>query len=173
MTSSLHHAGFAEGTSGLIAAAGSVVVMAVRITLGAWSDRTPRDAFPLVATMMMLGALGFGVMSSQGRAPLLAGGLVAYAAGWGWPGLFNLAIAQANPSGPAAASGVTQTGTYLGVATGPLLFGWLAEHVGYGAAFVSAAAGAALGAVCIVVGRRRVVPVAAAASPDSWSVPRA
>ncbi len=160
MTSSLHRAGFAEGNAGLLAALGSLIVIAVRLTLGARADRTGTEPFPMVASMMLVGAIGFAVMSTIRPVPLLLGGLVGYAAGWGWPGLFNLGIAQANPNGPAAASGVTQTGTYLGAAAGPFLFGSLAEHVSYHAAFVAASISALVGGICIVVGRRRVIAIA-------------
>lgn len=167
MTSSLHRAGFGEGSSGLLAALGSLIVIVVRVALGARADRVRNDSFPLVAAMMFIGAAGFATMSALRTVPLLIGGVVAYAAGWGWPGLFNLAIAQANPNGPAAASGVTQTGTYIGAAAGPFLFGALAEHVSYHVAFVSAAISALLGALCITVGRRRVIAVAARVGVDA------
>ena len=78
-----------------------------------------------------------------------------------------ISIAQANPSGPAAASGVTQTGTYIGAAAGPFLFGTLAEHVSYHVAFASAAISALLGALCITVGRRRVIAVAPRVAIDA------
>lgn len=159
MTSSLHRSGFSEGNSGLLAACGSVLVMTVRMILGARSDRTARSQFPVVAGLLAVGAIGFTVMSGMSRWALLGGGLLAYAFGWGWPGLFNLSIARANPNGPAAASGVTQTGTYLGVAVGPFLFGWIAEHIGYGSAYLAAAASGLAGAACVVVGARRIIPL--------------
>ena len=40
-----------------------------------------------------------------------------FATGWAWPGLFNLAVVQARADRPGAATGVTQTGTYLGAVT--------------------------------------------------------
>ena len=49
---------------------------------------------------------------------------------------------------------MTQTGTYLGVAVGPFVFGVLAEHVSYSAAWNVAAAAAVLAAACIAVGDR-------------------
>ena len=55
-------------------------------------------------------------------------GPLAFATGWAWPGLFNLAVVRVNPSAPGAATGITQTGTYLGAVVGPVLFGVVAEH---------------------------------------------
>ncbi|MGE0511688.1 MAG: MFS transporter [Acidimicrobiia bacterium] len=153
-TSALDEAGISEGTAGLLASIGSLLVMTIRLWLGAWSDRTARSHVPVVGAMVLVGALGWAVMGIMTPVALVAGGLLAYVFGWGWPGLFNLAIARANPSAPAAASGVTQTGTYLGVAIGPFVFGVLAEHLSYSVAWNVAAGSAVLAAVCIAVGDR-------------------
>ena len=163
--SALAEAGVDEGAAGLLASVGSILVMTVRLLLGAWSDRTPRSHVPVVGGMVLVGALGWLVMSLMTPAALIAGGLLAYVFGWGWPGLFNLAIARANPSAPAAASGVTQTGTYLGVAIGPFIFGLLAEHVGYGAAWTFAAFAAVVAAGFIAVGARIDTPAARSTVP--------
>jgi MFS family permease len=152
--SALDEAGISEGRAGLLASVGSLLVVTVRLWLGAWSDRTARSHVPVVGAMVLVGALGWAVMGIMTPVALVAGGVLAYGFGWGWPGLFNLAIARANPSAPAAASGVTQTGTYLGVAVGPFVFGVLAEHVSYSAAWNVAAASAVLAAACIAVGNR-------------------
>ena len=71
---------------------------------------------------------------------MLAGVPLAFGAGWAWPGLFNLAVVLANPASPGAATGITQTGTYMGAVLGPLLFGFLAEHLSFGWSWVVAAA---------------------------------
>lgn len=152
--SAFTEAGFSEGAAGLAASAGSALVVIVRLRLGLWSDRTIRPHLPVIGAMAFVGALGWAVMAVMTPIALVAGGLLAYGVGWGWAGLFNVAIARANPNAPAAASGVTQTGTYLGVAVGPFVFGLLAEHVGYPAAWSFAATSAALAAVTITLGAR-------------------
>jgi MFS family permease len=154
-TSAFEAASFSEAGAGLLAAAGSLLVIAVRLWLGAWADRRDRhDLLPTVVALVLVGAAGWLAMATMRPVTLLAGAALAYSCGWGWPGLFNLAVAQANPRAPAAASGVTQTGTYLGVAAGPFVFGTLAEHAGYGWAWLFAASGAVASGVCLSAGRR-------------------
>ena len=152
--SAFTEAGFGEGAAGLATSIGSALVVLVRLRLGVWSDRTVRAHLPVVGAMVLIGALGWAVMAAMTPAALIVGGLLAYTFGWGWAGLFNVAIARANPNAPAAASGVTQTGTYLGVAIGPFVFGLLAEHVGYDVAWTFAAGAAVLAAMTISFGAR-------------------
>ncbi len=75
----------------------------------------------------------------------------------GWPGLFNLAVVRQHPDAAATASGITQTGTYLGAVVGPVLFGALVERASYRAAWLSAGALAAAGAGAMVMGRRMLL----------------
>ena len=91
----------------------------------------------------------------RGRAagPHPGGPALAFGAGWAWPGLFNLAIVLANPASPAAATGVTQTGTYLGAVAGPLLFGFVAEHLSYGWSWTLAAVMSWMAAAAVWAGR--------------------
>ena len=73
--------------------------------------------------------------------PLFVGGaLAAFTLGWGWPGLFNLAVVDSNRAAPGSATGVSQTGIYVGAAAGPALFGALAAGAGYSTAWLVVAA---------------------------------
>ena len=63
---------------------------------------------------------------------------MAFSLGWGWPGLFNLAVVDHNRDAPAAATGVTQTGIYVGAAAGPAAFGLVSTELGYSAAWAMA-----------------------------------
>jgi predicted MFS family arabinose efflux permease len=74
----------------------------------------------------------------------VAGAFVAFALGWGWPGLFNLAVVDLNRNAPGAATGVTQTGIYVGAAGGPAAFGVVSAEAGYSAAW------AVSGGLCVV-----------------------
>ena len=74
--------------------------------------------------------------------------------GWGWAGLFNLAIVRLNPDAPGVATGITQTGTYVGAGAGPLLFGWIADNFSTERAWVAAALLALVAAATILVGGR-------------------
>ena len=78
-------------------------------------------------------------MASHATGIFVLGALVAFTLGWGWPGLFNLAVVDSNRETPGSASGVSQTGIYVGAAVGPAAFGAIAAGAGYGAAWVAVA----------------------------------
>jgi MFS family permease len=86
---------------------------------------------------------------------------------WAWPGLFNLAIVRNNPVAPGAATGITQTGTYVGAVAGPVLFGVAADQLGFGWAWLGSAAVTLVAAATIVRGRRLLL--ARQAGPASMS----
>jgi predicted MFS family arabinose efflux permease len=66
--------------------------------------------------------------------------LIAFALGWGWPGLFNLAVVDLHREAPGAATGISQTGIYVGAAAGPAAYGMLSSEIGYPAAWAVAGA---------------------------------
>jgi predicted MFS family arabinose efflux permease len=104
--------------------------------------------------MLAGGAAGYALLAT-GRAAFVApGGLVCFCVGWSWPGLFNLAIVRNNPGAPGAATGITQTGTYLGAVAGPLLFGVAVDRWSYGPAWLGAGAVSLLAAAAVATGRR-------------------
>ena len=85
---------------------------------------------------------------------LVIGTLLAFGSGWSWPGLFNLAVVSYYPRTPAAATGITQTGSYAGGAIGPLTMGFLVEQVGYDRAWMFFAAVAVVGGLIVLSARR-------------------
>lgn len=149
-------AGLDEGVAGILVAAGSASVIIVRLIAGARADRRQGGNLPIVATMLLVGAAGYLLYATESATLLVVACPLTFAAGWGWPGLFNLAVVRANPHAPGLASGVTQTGTYLGAVAGPLLFGTLAENRSYAAAW-TLAAGCSLVAALLMVGGRRLL----------------
>ena len=72
--------------------------------------------------------------------------IVAFGAGWSWPALFNFAVVRANPSAAAQATGITQTGVYIGVFTGPIVMGQVVERASYTAGWSLVAASMLIGA---------------------------
>lgn len=148
-------AGTDPGRAGWLLAAASVAGILVRLVAGWWADRRHRPALPTVCGMLALGAVGFAIIGATGvGVGLVVGTLVAFAAGWGWNGLYNLAIVRHNEGAPAGATGVTQTGVYLGSMAGPLAFGVIAAGESYPAAWTAAAGAAATAAVLVVIGDR-------------------
>lgn len=149
-------AGIAEGPAGLLVSVGSAIGIAVRLLAGRLADRRAGGHLRVVSLMLVAGSLAYALYATEVAWVLLLATPLAFGAGWGWPGLFNLAIVRAHPAAPGAASGVTQTGTYIGAVAGPVIFGAVVEAAGYRAAWLLAAAFALLGAATIAAGRTLV-----------------
>jgi predicted MFS family arabinose efflux permease len=136
--------GIAEGTAGLLAAAGSGVALVARVALGERADRRSDYGFGMVVVLLATGTSGFLLLATGEAAPFVIGAFVAFGLGWGWPGLFNLAVVDSNRNAPGAATGVTQAGIYVGAAAGPAAFGVVSAEAGYSAAW------AVSGGLCVV-----------------------
>jgi MFS family permease len=146
-------AGLAPGTAGLTLTLGSAVGITVRLLAGLRADRRHGGHLRVVAIMLALGSVAFALFATGRPGVIVAAVPLAFGAGWAWPGLFNLAVVLANPGSPAAATGITQTGTYAGAVAGPLAFGFLAEHASFSVAWLVAAATAAGASAAIWAGR--------------------
>ena len=146
-------AGIDAGVAGLAFAAGSVISILARLLVGGLADRRQGNLLGVVAAMIALGA-AMSVLFTW-RTPLVqfVGVPLAFGAGWAWPGLFNLSVVRAAPTFPGRATGITQTGTYVGGAVGPLVFGAIAESASYSAALVVAAVLGLLASLAVLVGR--------------------
>ena len=149
--------GLEVGTAGLLLALGSAASIVVRVLFGRLADGMGGGRLRLVAGMLGAGAVGFVMLATGSPALVVPGVLLAFAAGWGWPGLFNFAVVKSNPGAPAAATGVTQTGASGGAAVGPVLFGLVVEAAGYGAAWLFSGVLALVALVAILAGRRVVL----------------
>ena len=151
--------GFGEGTAGILLAAGSVLGIVTRLIMGWLIDRRSAGGLTTVATFLALGAVGIALLATGSDPAIIIGSLVAFTFGWGWSGLFTFAVVRRNPGAPAAATGITMTGIYVGAAAGPALFGLVAE-VSFTTAWVIMSAALALGAVLMTVAllRERAQP---------------
>jgi len=136
--------GIAEGVAGLLAAAGSGVALLTRVALGERADRRRDYGFAAVVVLLVSGSLGFALLATGEAVLFVFGVFAAFALGWGWPGLFNLAVVDLNREAPGAATGVTQTGIYVGAAAGPAAYGLVSEAYGYSTAW------AVSGVLCLV-----------------------
>lgn len=150
--------GFAETSAGLLLTAGSIAGMASRLVSGWWIDHVRERVLATIAVMMTIGAAGV-VLLNLGDIPgLVIGGLIVFAAGWGWSGLFTFAVVKDNPDAPAAASGVTQVGKYLGAAVGPPLFGFIADNASFHIAYWFTTSALVLAALLILYVRKSTRP---------------
>lgn len=159
-------AGVSAGTAGVVFSVGSIISIVVRLGVGAIADRRRGDLLEVVAVMVGLGALTSLWFTWRTPAAQLIGVPLAFGAGWAWPGLFNLSVVRAAPEVPGRATGVTQTGNYVGGASGPLLFGWIAETWSYTAAWWLAAVLGALACGAVLVGRAMLRREAPAPAPS-------
>ncbi len=131
---------------------GSATGISMRLLAGVRADRRGGRHLPVVSVLLLGGALGY-LLLAPGAVPThLLGALVAFGSGWAWPGLFNLAVVRLNPGSPAAATGITQTGVYVGALSGPVVFGVVVDTAGYGLAWTLAALSPP-----VAVARRRVI----------------
>lgn len=146
--------GMAEGTAGLVLTAGSLAGVVVRLVLGARADRVVGDQLVTVSLLMAIGALSIAMFAVGTEVSYLLATPLAFGAGWAWPGLFNLSLVRRYPEAPGAATGATQTGTYMGAAVGPMAFGALVDNLGWEAAWMAAAVTMTCAAVAVAVGRR-------------------
>lgn len=139
--------GLGPGAAGWWLSAGSLCGVLARVLWGWQADRRGGRPLGRVALLMAVGAAGPAALALPGHRFLPLATAVAFAAGWGWNGLFTLAVVRAHPRSPALAVGVTTTGIFLGGAGGPLVFGLLVQRRGYGLAWLAMAGALLVAAV--------------------------
>ncbi|MFZ2546704.1 MAG: MFS transporter, partial [Candidatus Microthrix subdominans] len=125
----------------------------------------PERILGWVAAMLAVGAvalIGFGLRTPWAQWLALPG---AYGIGWAWPGVFNLAVVRARPDEPGRATGVSQTGIYVGTTLGPLIFGPVSESLGYPLTWSTAALLALISAAGMLAARRDLERSAPATPP--------
>jgi MFS family permease len=164
--------GLTKSGAGYLLAVGSLVSIGSRLAAGSLADRREGDLLGVVAVMLSLGALSYLILTWRSPASHLLGLGLAFGAGWAWPGVFNLSVVRANPDGPGRATGITQSGTYVGAAGGPLVFGVLADRVSYPVAWCVAALIGAGAAVSVLLARRALRSDARASRPAIGSLRR-
>lgn len=151
--------GFDPGLGGLMLAVGSGTAIVTRMGIGWLVDLRPEVPshryFTLVAVMLAAGAAGYVLLSLAATPALIVvGGVLAFGFGWGWTGLLIFAVATIDRSSAARATGIVQTGVFIGGVFGPSAFGLLVTHVSFGAAWLMNAVTALLAVVAIGFGRK-------------------
>lgn len=135
---SLVTAGVATGTAGLLLSLGSVSSIVTRLISGWQADRREGRHLVVISIMLAIGTTGYACLAfAQSHLVVaMAGTLLAFALGWGWPGLFFMAVVKLNPNAPAVASGITLMGGAAGGMLGPALFGLVVTRAGYSTAWL-------------------------------------
>jgi MFS family permease len=134
--------GWVEAGAGILLLIASLSSVIVRLGVGVQVDRRDDIGLPGIAVLMGVGTIGLIMIAFQ-PVPwlMIVAALLAFGAGWGWPGLFHLAMVRDNIQAPATASGIGLAGMSIGGVVGPSAFGYIIEHVSYRAAWLVAAAG--------------------------------
>jgi MFS family permease len=125
-------AGFTPGQAGILLAGGSVLAILMRLYSGVAADRRDGGHLRVCAVMIATGSLGFVLLGNGTIGSILLGTVLAFAFGWGFPGLFWYAIVRQNQTRPAQATAILMPGPMFGGVVGPIAFGWLVERFGYG-----------------------------------------
>jgi MFS family permease len=149
-------AGIDEAIAGWALTVGSAIGITVRLLAGYRADQREGGHLRVVAAMTLGGAIALVAMAVEIPWLFLLGVALAFGSGWGWPGLFNLAVVRHNPGAPAAATGITQTGTNIGAVLGPFLFGLVVDEIGWSTAWLIAATWF-VAAAAMMLGSRRVL----------------
>ncbi|MEO0998253.1 MAG: MFS transporter [Pseudomonadota bacterium] len=147
LTAGAERSGIDAGSAGLLLSSGALVGISVRLVQGWEVDRRQFRPIMRVVALMAVGAACCAALAVDRPGFYLAFTLPTFAFGWSWPGLLNLSVIRNNPSAPAAATGTTQTGVYIGAAAGPAIAGLTVDAVGYGALWFGCALALAASAV--------------------------
>lgn len=149
--------GLSESLAGLNLTLGGLAGIAARTGVGWLADRRDSGRLTMIAIMLAVGSGGLALLAAPGVWTIPIGTIAGFALGWAWPGLLNFAITLRYSQAPAAATGITQIGVYVGGGLGPLAFGALVDLWGYPVGWLTMSVLMLVGAVLMIVGRRMLL----------------
>ena len=157
ITSGAEASGLDPGLAGLVLSLGSFVGIVSRLAQGWQVDRF--GILPIQRLTWLFGLGGLGVLLLAVDVPLtyVIAPIPAFAFGWAWPGLFNLSVVRNNPSAPAAATGISQVGVFVGAALGPALGGIIIDNGSYRLLWLFGASTLLLGAAVSLYLRAQII----------------
>lgn len=148
--------GWEEISAGRLLAIASFLSIAMRVIVGGLADRFKSDGLVWVATFIGVGAVTFFMLGFSEFSLFYASVyVIAFGIGWGWPGLFQFAVAIKNESQTAVAAGIVQAGVWVGGVVGPLSFGLIAQRYGFAVSFFTGAVLQVISVGFIVYAKRR------------------
>ncbi|MFO7548611.1 MAG: MFS transporter [Acidimicrobiia bacterium] len=158
LVSAAVEAGFSESGAGWLLFAGSAASILARIVAGLLTDRAAGTGLGAIAVLVGAGSLVFALLPAASGVASVVLVVLAFATGWGWPGLMTFAVVDANTAAPASVSAITQAGVFLGAGAGPLVLGAVIERWSFASASWVVAAALALAAIVVGLIRRRLAP---------------
>lgn len=155
LTESAVAMGMTQGNAGFLLAVGSGAGIVARISAGVVADRTGGPQFKLISLMLAVGAVTIALGGTGSTALLVVGTIGAFTGGWAWTGIFFLSLIKSSPSTPGAVAGIGTFSLGVGNASGPLLFGLVAQNVSFAAAWLVAGIAAGIAAIFMAAARRQ------------------
>jgi len=155
LTDSAVSMGLSPANAGILLATGSVAGIIARVGSGVLADRSGGPQFKLIAVMLAVGAVTMALGGTGNTSLLVVGTIGAFGGGWAWTGIFFLSLVKTNPDRPGTVAGIGTFGLGVGNASGPLLFGVVAQTYSYGVAWLGAAVVAGVAAVLMAAARSR------------------
>lgn len=143
-------AGLDEGVAGLMLSLAAGFGIAMRLVAGSRLDHSRTPPLLVAARVFVVGIAGFALLSIRQPVVHVLAGMMAFGGGWIWPAFTNYAIVDANPASAAKATGMTQTGVYLGVMAGPAVTGPIIDGSGYSAMWLVVAGVGCVSAASLV-----------------------
>ena len=143
-------AGLGKGTAGLMLSIGAALGIAIRVGWGMRLDRMSWHPFVIAGVMVFGGAIGAIGLAGRSATIHIIATVVAFSGGWIWPVFLNFGVVRANEGNAASATGVTQTGVYLGVFVAPLTAGAIIERSGYPMMWTITAIAMAVGGILML-----------------------
>ncbi len=146
--------GFDPAAAGLLLGLGSCAGCFMRPLVGIAADKGIGGSMTTVALMLAAGAAGMLAMASGHRAAFAVGCALAFGCGWGWNGLMHYVVSHRAHPHSAQATGIAQSGTYIGGTVGPFVFGFIFTALGPTGGWICAATIAVLGSAAALIARR-------------------
>ncbi|HSK96144.1 MAG TPA: MFS transporter [Euzebyales bacterium] len=129
--------GFSEHAGARLLTIASLAAIVSRLTWGAVIDRRRSTGIMEATAVLVIATAGFVLLVVAGDTPVpfVIGTMLAFAGGWGWPGVMQFLTTRIIDMPAATSTGATLAGGYLGTVVIPPLFGATAERASYSAAF--------------------------------------
>lgn len=146
--------GIVPGRAGLLLAVASGASITVRIVAGSLVDRFQMDPLRVTVGMLAVGASGYLLMSSANAPVFAVGAMIALTLGWGYNGVFWLAVVRHSRGSAGASTGIILPMGMAGGVIGPLITGRIVEASSYAFVWGIVGAGLVVSAAMVVVGVR-------------------
>jgi MFS family permease len=148
--------GLGHNSASLLLALGGGAAIVGRIGAGWVADRRRSPGLTELIVMTVIGAAGFAVLVAGhgSHVVFVIATLVAFAGGWGWPGIMYFATVRAHPLAAGSATGFVLSWVYTGNVLGPVAVGAIADAASYTAAWAVSAVVLVASAAAAAVARR-------------------